>query len=115
MKGIIKISVSVNIDPIHKNVFNKHITVIFKADQDETADLVGKEATVKLISHHKDEKGQAVKVEIPEWLKKLSNREPHITISCAEGTKPMYSNDLIKSVGEPIEGEAKGVVEFQNL
>lgn len=117
MKGILQITISMNIPPIHENVFNKHITVCFGADQDKTKHLIGQRVTIELLSHYSDEKGQCVSVNYthPE-LSALKNRLPHITISCAPGVKPMYSNELIQK-GTNKEGCATtsldGIVEFK--
>lgn len=47
---------------------------------------------MKIIGRAQDEKGDALLVE----NKKSSNAHPHITLSCAEGVSPVYSNELIE-------------------
>ena len=115
MKGMLQIALSTAIQAVHANVFNKHVTVVFKADLDTVTPILGKEVEVTLVSEHVDDKGQAVRVKYDEWLMEMANKEPHITISCAEGTKPMYSNELIKNEGVPIDGTITGVLKFKEF
>jgi 2'-5' RNA ligase len=108
--------------PRHANVFAEHVTVCFKPTEERLEQYrqgvawanfasdawpiikFGDRVAFKAIGIAHDEKGQAVRVRgVPS-----SNENPHITISCAEGTKPMYSNQLLKEgmieiFDEPIE------------
>ncbi len=47
---------------------------------------------MKVIGRAWDEKGDALLVENA----KSSNKYPHVTLSCAEGVSPVYSNQLIE-------------------
>jgi hypothetical protein len=115
MKGIIQIRVSTPLNPKYPVVHNSHVTVAFKVDEEALA-FVGQEIAVKMVSLHDDGTCQAVKVAYDDHeLKSISNREPHITVSCAEGVKPMHANEVIKTVGLPLSGEVIGVVEFKPL
>lgn len=85
--------------PRHKNVYADHITLCFKPGITEGLKVLHHEHTEVLfcvVSHVSDEKGQIVGI---EWLRpmedfKISNDHLHITISCADGVEPIYSNDL---------------------
>ena len=77
--------------PRHENVFGHHSTIAFKPGSLDGIE-VGAEQTIKVIGRVSDEKGDALLVENP----KSTNEHPHITLSCAEGVKPFYSNELIQ-------------------
>jgi hypothetical protein len=76
--------------PRHPKVFGHHSTIAFKPDSIAGID-VGAESKIRIIGRAHDERGDALLVENP----KSNNLHPHITLSCAEGTSPFYSNELI--------------------
>lgn len=84
---------------IHPNVHADHLTLVFMPDEQDMKDflpVLGSIFTIHVIGRHADEKGQAVEVargSIPQ----CKNEFPHITISCANGVKPVYSNELLKT------------------
>jgi len=77
---------------------------------------------MKIIGRAYDEKGDALLVENP----KSKNKYPHITLSCAEGVSPVYSNELFEKASvlntieyfnnpeeiEVIEGYSNGKKDF---
>ena len=78
----------------HANVFAHHLTIAFKPDESvysKYANLVGETTKMTITGEASDEQGQAVLVEGPS-----ENPNPHITISCAPGVKPAYSNTLLQ-------------------
>ncbi len=77
--------------PKHKKVFGHHSTIAFKPVNLNGIE-VGKESLIKIIARVFDERGDALLVENP----KSQNKYPHITLSCAEGVSPVYSNELIE-------------------
>lgn len=80
--------------PHHSNVFAEHVTLCFKPTRDELdwwAMFLGDEVDVVVQDELSDDRGQAVLVK----NMKSKNKDPHVTISCAPGTKPVYSNELI--------------------
>jgi Fungal tRNA ligase phosphodiesterase domain. len=81
--------------PKHKRVFAHHSTIAFKPN-DLAGIEVGKESSLKVVARVYDEKGDALLVE----NSKSKNQYPHITLSCAEGVSPVYSNELIKKAVE---------------
>lgn len=92
--------------PTHPNVYGHHVTVKYGPDADDLAFLRrhgGKQVELKVVSYHEDDKGQAVGVILPDYLERISNRTPHITISTAEGIKPFYSNELVQEPGVSVE------------
>ena len=89
------------IQPKHSKTFGHHSTIAFKPKNIDDIEL-GKKSTIKIIGRAFDEKGDALLIENP----KSNNKNPHITVSCAEGVSPVYSNELIeKSI-------ADGTVEY---
>lgn len=77
--------------PKHKKVYAHHSTIAFKPATLDNVEL-GKETSLKIIARITDEKGDTLLVESP----KSNNAHPHITLSCAEGTSPFYSNEMIE-------------------
>lgn len=92
-------------EPKHPKVYAHHITLCFKPDQQYQNDFmnylvtVNPTTTFNITGYVEDDYCQAVTVNIheEEVVKRFSMNEfPHITISTAEGTTPVYSNELIK-------------------
>lgn len=77
--------------PKHKNVFGHHSTIAFKPKSLDGIE-VGKRWNVKILGRASDDKGDALLVE----NQKSRNKYPHITLSCAEGVGPIYSNELLE-------------------
>lgn len=88
--------------------FCHHMTVAFRP-KDGLGDLVvGQEVELKVVAVAGDDKGQAVEVVGFD----SNNAVPHITISCAEGVSPVYSNELL-AARIAVEGPTlKGVVGY---
>jgi len=83
--------------PKHPNVYAEHMTIVFRPSEDQEQGLVplcGSNIELAVIGYAEDDKGQAVVVSGQE---RLGGGMPHITISCADGTKPFYSNTLLGS------------------
>ena len=76
--------------PKHPRVFAHHSTITGGGSLDGIE--VGKECSIKIIGRVFDDKGDALLVENP----KSTSKYPHITLSCAEGTKPVYSFQMIQ-------------------
>jgi len=90
--------------PKHEKVFGHHSTIAFKPDNLDQIEI-GKEYKLKVIGRVFDDKGDALLVD----NNKSNNKYPHITLSCAAGVSPVYSNELIEKA------VAAGTVEyFQN-
>lgn len=87
--------------PKHPKVFAHHSTIAFKPSDLDGIEL-GKETVIKIIGRVTDEKGDVLLVENI----KSNQKYPHITLSCAEGVPPMYSNELIEKA------VASGTVEY---
>lgn len=84
--------------PAHKDLHGDHVTLIFKPSEEELEKFeIGKTVRFQVSGYAVDEKGQAVAVNLPSDLRSLSkNKIPHVTISVAPGTKPVYSNELLE-------------------
>jgi hypothetical protein len=75
----------------HLKVFAHHSTNWYKPTSSEGLEI-GNKSLLKIIGQASDLKGFAVLVENA----KSKNKFPHITISCAEGVAPVYSNELLE-------------------
>lgn len=77
--------------PRHAKVFAHHSTIEFTPQNSNDIEI-GKLQQLKIIGRVSDEKGDVLLVENP----KSKSKYPHITLSCAEGTSPVYSNELLE-------------------
>lgn len=77
--------------PKHAKTFAHHSTIAFKPGSLEGITM-GEKSQIKIIGRAFDEKGDALLVENP----KSKNAHPHITLSCAEGVPPFYSEKLLE-------------------
>jgi len=92
--------------PKHQNIYADHVTFWYKPDLDQvrfinkTNSPITQEFAIQVTGYAEDEKAQAVSVKFP-WIDftgiVIKNELLHITISCAEGTSPVYSNELLKN------------------
>jgi hypothetical protein len=77
----------------HPEIHCHHVTVAYKPNIDQARvldTLVGKRYHFRATQLVKDAKGQALGVDL-----QTNNRHSHVTISCAHGVKPVYSNALL--------------------
>lgn len=85
---------------VHARVYSHHLTLAFKPSEElwraHYRDLIGQPIELPVIGIASDEKGQAALVQLPEGVH-CTNEHPHVTVSCAEGTKPFYSNKLLNN------------------
>lgn len=107
--------------PKHANVYADHATLCFKPSVDQAqvvlkrAELYATRAqhvVLQVQSYAEDDKGQAVEVSFPlDLLTGLEVKNPimHVTISCAVGTSPVYSNELLQKGSSPASGNFGGV------
>lgn len=86
---------------IHPNKYGEHVTLHYFGDGGGTdTPYAGTPVVLRLKEHFSDDKGEAWTVECDnESVNALKDDSQtlHITVSCADGTKPVYSNQLIKS------------------
>lgn len=81
----------------HSTVHANHVTLAFGKAMKDSGYPIGKRVTFRVWGVSWDLKGQAVvcvSEDLEEFLAEGQN--PHITISCAEGVQPKYSNTLLK-------------------
>ncbi len=78
--------------PKHNNLYGHHSTNKYKPRSLDGVS-VGKKVLLKIIGRAYDDKGDALLIE-NDWSE---NEYPHITLSCADGTTPQYSNELLKN------------------
>lgn len=81
--------------PKHVYVFGHHLTLEFNPSNFDDVH-VGKKSKLKIIARIYDEKGDALLVET-DRSKKI---HPHITLSCAEGIRRAYSDEMIEKAFE---------------
>ena len=82
----------------HPNIFADHMTIVFNPSDGINKALLpecGKSVTLEVIGHVFDTKGQAVVVR-SDTVSRIGGGIAHITISCANGTRPVYSNSLLQ-------------------
>ena len=78
--------------PKHTTHYGHHSTIAFKPSKLDDV-VIGQVSTMKVIGRAFDEMGDALLVE----NNKSKNKHPHITLSCALGVPPVYSNQLIET------------------
>lgn len=81
----------------HRTTHADHVTLAFGKAMEGREYPVGKRVTFRIWGVAWDLKGQAVlcmEDDLREFL--AEGQIPHITLSCAEGVQPKYSNELLK-------------------
>ena len=81
--------------PAHPNIYAEHTTIVFQPDEEQDVKWMkrlGERVELLIVGHAKDDKGDAVVV---EGIEREGGGIPHITLSCADKTKPFYSNALL--------------------
>ncbi len=95
--------------PKHPCVYAHHLTIAYRPDSLGSI-TPGKKRVVKIVGRAFDKKGDVLLVECADSEKVY----PHITLSCAQGVEPDYSNTLLEQAiatgtlecfAEPIELE----------
>ena len=81
----------------HSKVHADHVTLVFQPSPQELEKFVlGSTVELEVAGEAFDEKGQAVLVVLKGADSK--NAHPHITVSTADGVKPVYSNTLFEKM-----------------
>jgi hypothetical protein len=84
------------VPPKHPTVYADHLTLAFGKNMADKEYPVGQKMELKVWGLAEDSKGQAVLCTFLDPLKLLDPKQaPHITISCADGVPPKYSNELV--------------------
>jgi hypothetical protein len=84
--------------PTHNNVFAEHMTIAFRPSdlvEEELVGRIGEKVALTVVGQTIDDKGQAAVV-ISYDVRRIDYGTAHITISCANGTKPVYSHELVE-------------------
>ena len=84
--------------PVHTNIYAEHMTIVFNPSDSVDEALMkerGTKVNLEVIGHGEDQNGQAVVVK-SDKVSRIGGGIAHITISCANGTRPVYSNTLLK-------------------
>jgi len=96
---------------VHPDIYAHHVTLAYLPDAAtyaKYAPRLGEQINIKVIGLADDGKAQAAVVETES-----ENDNPHITISCEPGVKPVYSNEMLKKT--PIKSakmDLKANIEF---
>lgn len=74
-----------------------HVTLQFRVDLNPAMEeLLGREVEVVATGDCSNDRVQALRVNLPEEVAQLcSNEHPHMTISTADGVKPVESNNML--------------------
>lgn len=97
--------------PQHPNIYAEHMTIVFNPTEEQNKafmEQIGMPKTLTVTGIKCDDKCDAVVV---TGERRLNGGIPHITISCADGVKPFYSNKLLDGGWDFIEP----IVLFGNL
>lgn len=84
--------------PIHPEIYGDHITLFYNPNLemvDRYRGWIGYKIPILTGQEFCDRKGQAVIAYIGADITRESYPSSHITISCATGVPPRYSNDLV--------------------
>ncbi|MEI6144365.1 MAG: hypothetical protein WCP91_02090 [Candidatus Berkelbacteria bacterium] len=84
-------SLKAQFPPKHSGVFLHHSTIEFQPFNLDDVNI-GEHTTIKILGRAHDDKGDALLVE----NSRSKNKYPHITVSCADGVPPVYSNELLE-------------------
>lgn len=87
-----------------------HLTLSFRPSEEklrEMSPFLGNSITMNITHAAADERGQAVQIAgAGEWARlavsNCDNKHPHITVACAKGTSPVYSNELLEGPKEKV-------------
>lgn len=77
--------------PVHPNQYYDHCTIEFQPAYGRTGVCVGEQSELRIVGRVTDEKVDALLVEDPI----SKNKNPHITLSVADGIRPSQSNESI--------------------
>jgi hypothetical protein len=83
--------------PRHKNVYADHMTIVFRPSKKINETLMkecGTRVKLNVIGYGEDKNCQAVVVH-SNSVSRIGGGIPHITISCSEEVKPVYSNIML--------------------
>jgi hypothetical protein len=106
MKGILWLSTVDQSSPVTPKFPNLarhfHVTLQFGIDWEalfpEVKALIGNQYTVSIMANCHNDRIQALSVTLPEEVAHLCNNlNPHITVSMANGVKPVESNQMLAS------------------
>lgn len=84
--------------PAHPFVHADHLTLAFGKELEGKEFPIGLQVEMEMLGIVVDEKCQTAIIAAKDKVVELIGpyKHPHITMSCAQGTKPVYSNDLIQ-------------------
>lgn len=87
--------------PFFDETFYHHMTVHFNNGVPINLDDVGSQVNIKVVGYKRDDKAEAVVV---QGYDRVDGKIPHITLSVAQGVKPVYSNKLVEGGWDKVNG-----------
>lgn len=84
--------------PKYKNIYAEHMTIVFGPSEEMDGTLMkecGTKVKLNIIGYGEDQNCQAVVIH-SDNVSRIGGGIPHITISCSEGIKPVYSNTMLE-------------------
>lgn len=118
-RGILWLSLPEQQSPVgivHENPARHfHVTLQFGAEfTPQVEDLLGKEVQAVAVADCSNERVQALRVSLPEEVAGLcANEHPHMTISHAEGVKPVESNTMLAGDHDSVEVSTPLTLRFE--
>ena len=91
----------------YPNVYCDHVTLAYGPEQVAEFDegLLGAADEFEAWNVISDERGAALELDREELARLgVNNERPHVTLACADGTRPVYSNALIAGYYEGAPG-----------
>ena len=125
MKGILQIELDSSSKKIvrelatwENNIFGSHITIMFGAEKSEVEKFIGSWVScVGTSIHHDTHRMQVLAVDLPEDLKAISNRQPHVNISTADEIKPVTAGEILSGQYKTadVDIQLHGTIVFKEL
>lgn len=90
-----------------------HVTLAYGVSAEQYADFIGRQVPIMLTGVAHSERVQAVAVELPEGIPFAGNHLPHITVSFADGVKPVEAGAFLASAEiKPLQFQIVGEIAF---
>lgn len=99
---------------IHEVRYAHHVTLRYGGIS-QLPSFIGRSIEMTMLEYFCDDKADCIKVSIKDpdiaQYSMSSGQVPHVTLTCAKGIRPVYSNTLMKNgLGKPIVGRITGTI-----
>lgn len=99
MRGILWLSLPSQFPPVpalYNLASHYHVTLQFGVDRSPFAHLLGQMVYVHTVANCYNDRVQALLIILPPEVRQLcKNKFPHMTVSTAEGVRPVESNSML--------------------